>query len=318
MPFRPLRPSPLRPHRLPMLYFLPVALVWLGASLGAHPALATTPGSGARLVILMVWDGLRPDSVTATCTPNLHALASEGVLFADHHAIYPSQTMVNAAVLATGAAPSETGITGNVMYLAPLLAAVASTGSGPLARALTEPVSIENPALLAALGSHHSFDRPFMGVQSIAHDVLRQGGQVGIVGKAGPTFLFDVGAGDSNSKSSGEELFVSDDRVAPASLEQKLRVKTDPALLAAAIRQDPPFGNQDTFLAQVLIDHALPEAATAVRSNRSALLVFWQHNPDITQHLAGLEPRLGQRHLRSAMPTWVNCARRLQDSAWKT
>ncbi len=76
------------------------ALIWLLGGWAPRPALGAAPRGRARLFILMVWDGLRPDSVTQADTPNLYALAHQGVYFADHHSIYPTQTMVNAAVLA--------------------------------------------------------------------------------------------------------------------------------------------------------------------------------------------------------------------------
>src|SRR6202795_1509017 len=58
-----------------------------------------------RIVVLMVWDGLRPDFVTQRDTPNLYRLTREGVRFDKHHSIFPTLTMVNATALATGAPP---------------------------------------------------------------------------------------------------------------------------------------------------------------------------------------------------------------------
>jgi len=39
---------------------------------------------------LMVWDGLRPDFVSAERTPNLWRLAHQGVWFERSHAVYPT------------------------------------------------------------------------------------------------------------------------------------------------------------------------------------------------------------------------------------
>ena len=61
-------------------------------------------GSAARRVIIFVWDGLRADDLTPEITPNYFALARSGVVFADHHAVYPTFTMMNSASIATGAA----------------------------------------------------------------------------------------------------------------------------------------------------------------------------------------------------------------------
>src|SRR6266540_5719266 len=62
-----------------------------------------------RKVIMFVWDGLRPDSINPTDTPNLHALRETGVDFTDNHATYPTFTMINAASFATGAWPASAG-----------------------------------------------------------------------------------------------------------------------------------------------------------------------------------------------------------------
>jgi arylsulfatase A-like enzyme len=71
----------------------------------------------ARLVILFVVDGLRPDAITVEDTPTLHRLRSEGVTFTHSHAVFPTVTRVNAATLATGAQPGTHGIVGNQMYV---------------------------------------------------------------------------------------------------------------------------------------------------------------------------------------------------------
>src|SRR6266542_2046870 len=82
---------------------LSFALALLVGSACSHGAAAGTATAGERpRVIIFVWDGLRPDAITRAETPNLYALREEGVEFSDHHATYPTFTMVNAASLATG------------------------------------------------------------------------------------------------------------------------------------------------------------------------------------------------------------------------
>lgn len=71
----------------------------------------------ARLVIVFVVDGLRPDAITAADTPTLHRLRAEGVGCANSHAVFPTVTRVNAATLATGGQPGTHGIVGNQMYI---------------------------------------------------------------------------------------------------------------------------------------------------------------------------------------------------------
>src|SRR5262245_41352333 len=63
-----------------------------------------------KRVIVMVWDGLRPDSIEPTVTPELARLRDQrGVNFSDHHSIYPTFTMMNAAGFATGARSGHHG-----------------------------------------------------------------------------------------------------------------------------------------------------------------------------------------------------------------
>jgi len=64
-------------------------------------------------VVLVVWDGMRPDFVNQTNTPTLYELANRGVFFAHHHPVYVSSTEVNGAALATGDYPENSGIIGN-------------------------------------------------------------------------------------------------------------------------------------------------------------------------------------------------------------
>jgi arylsulfatase A-like enzyme len=71
----------------------------------------------ARLVIVFVVDGLRPDAVTPADTPTVHRLRAEGVCFANGHAVFPTVTRVNAATLATGTQPGTHGIAGNQIWV---------------------------------------------------------------------------------------------------------------------------------------------------------------------------------------------------------
>ena len=69
-----------------------------------------------RHVLLMVWDGMRPDFLTEANAPNLWKLAQSGVLFRNHHAVYPSATEVNGTAINTGGYPANDGIVGNSEY----------------------------------------------------------------------------------------------------------------------------------------------------------------------------------------------------------
>ena len=95
-------------------------LCLLAACAPVTPAGPTAPAAPAvpvdRSVVILVWDGLRPDAITPTDTPNLVRLRDAGVDFTDNHATYPTFTMMNAASFATGAFPDLTGYYGNVVW----------------------------------------------------------------------------------------------------------------------------------------------------------------------------------------------------------
>jgi len=81
--------------------------------LGSHSAAAR---GQAEHVVVVVWDGMRPDFVTPQYTPTLFEVARRGTFFARYHAAYVSTTEVNGTVLATGMLPDHSGIIANSEY----------------------------------------------------------------------------------------------------------------------------------------------------------------------------------------------------------
>jgi predicted AlkP superfamily pyrophosphatase or phosphodiesterase len=85
-----------------------------------HLFLAAVPSSSAATraehVVLVVWDGMRPDFVSAQYTPQLYDLAQRGSFFKNHHSIYITSTEVNGTALATGVFPNRSGIIANSEY----------------------------------------------------------------------------------------------------------------------------------------------------------------------------------------------------------
>src|SRR5438874_6827247 len=67
-------------------------------------------------VVVVVWDGMRPDFISAQYTPTLWKLAQSGVFFRRHHSVYPSATIVNGTALMTGVYPNHSGILANHAY----------------------------------------------------------------------------------------------------------------------------------------------------------------------------------------------------------
>ena len=95
-----------------------VVLLCLAAGCGPSAAQPEQepPERAQQRHLLIVLDGLRPDYVTPEVMPNLHALGEHGVVFTNHHAVYPTVTRVNAASISTGAYPETHGLMGNAVF----------------------------------------------------------------------------------------------------------------------------------------------------------------------------------------------------------
>src|SRR5215468_4445749 len=79
---------------------------------------------------IMVWDGLRPDQVSADVTPNLCRLAESGVWFDRSYAVFPSVTRANSPAIATGCRPGRAGVPGNTFLLRSADGTLVSHSSG--------------------------------------------------------------------------------------------------------------------------------------------------------------------------------------------
>jgi predicted AlkP superfamily pyrophosphatase or phosphodiesterase len=88
------------------------------STLAVAMATAAEPLPGkARLNLVFILDGLRPDSINPEDTPSLFKLRQEGVNYLNGHSVFPTVTRVNAAAMATGTYPGKNGIVGNTLYV---------------------------------------------------------------------------------------------------------------------------------------------------------------------------------------------------------
>jgi Type I phosphodiesterase / nucleotide pyrophosphatase len=257
----------------------------------AFPVAAGAQAHGhGRIFVLMVWDGLRPDFVTRTDTPALYALAHEGVLFERQHAQFPTVTIVNASALATGAPPSITGMLGDSMYLGPALEArgvkLAGTALEPFGAVA---MRLEDTRRMSELNGPEGFKGDLLGIDSVVQEIGREGGYTAVVGKQGPAFLFDdrvltVTRGkDDRGQPHADFMFATDDAAAPPAEAEKFF-----AGLPEASHTGVWDEKVDDYFTKVAIEGALPQARKAAAAGHPALVVIWLHNPDLTQHRAGL------------------------------
>src|SRR5882762_10856843 len=129
---------------------------------------ALAPGaqlsSESRHVVVVVWDGMRPDFVSEQNTPALWKLSREGVTFRNHHAVYPSATMVNGTALVTGVYPGKNGVIANYEYRPEIDRA--------------RSISVESPTVVSR-GDELSGGK-YVAVPTIAELIQRAGGRTAI------------------------------------------------------------------------------------------------------------------------------------------
>ncbi len=172
-------------------------------------------GTQPTRTIIMVWDGLRPDSVNATDTPNLYALRQSGVNFTDNHSTYPTFTMMNGSSFATGSFPKTSGFYGNTFWTPPQGSAN-TIPAGPTAGGGTQdyvdPVFTEDYQVLTTLNDYYGGQ--LLLVKSLFKTAQDAGLVTATVGKSGAAYIQDLGKGG---------YFLDENTVQPRSLVTELQ-----------------------------------------------------------------------------------------------
>jgi arylsulfatase A-like enzyme len=190
-----------------------------GGSDGLAPTPATPPVSTLQptRTIVMVWDGLRPDSVNATDTPNLYALRQSGVNFSDNHSTYPTFTMMNGASFATGSFPKTSGFYGNTFWTPPQGSGntipAGKTASGGT-QDYVAPVFTEDYQVLSTLNDYYGGQ--LLLVKTLFASAQAAGLTTATVGKSGAAYIQDLGRGG---------YFLDENTVMPRSLVTELQAK---------------------------------------------------------------------------------------------
>ncbi|MGZ5203525.1 MAG: alkaline phosphatase family protein [Caldimonas sp.] len=176
-----------------------------------------TPAPAAKQrTIVMVWDGLRPDSINPTDTPKLYALRQAGVQFADNHSTYPTFTMMNGSSFATGSFPKTSGFYGNTFWTPPQAGAAAPIPVGKSAgggnQDYVDPVFTEDYAVLTTLDAYYGGQ--LLLVKSLFKTAQDAGLTTLALGKSGAAYIQDLDRGG---------LFVDENTVLPQSLATELQ-----------------------------------------------------------------------------------------------
>lgn len=215
----------------------------------------------------MVWDGLRPDLITPEHTPALHALGRRGVFFTNSHAVFPTDTRINAATMQTGTWPSKHGVPGNSFY-APHLDA-----RGVFNTARQDDLE----ALRRARGGH-------MLLRETAADRLSIAG--------GGTVVVSTGSPGSALLQHPEAERCGDAMLHPTVLTGLERERLERAL-GPMPDGALPNTEQNRYFARAIVDFVIPDLAPD-------LLLFWHTDPDRTQHRHGLGGPESMTSLREA------------------
>lgn len=165
--------------------------------------------------IIMVWDGLRPDSINAADTPNLYQLRLTGANFSDNHATYPTFTMMNGSSFATGSFPRTSGFYGNTFWAPPQGGSNAIPVGNSAAGAsqdYVDPVFTEDYQVLSTLNTYYSGQ--LLLVKSLFATAQSAGLVTATIGKTGAAYIQDLGRGG---------YFLDENTVMPRSLVSELQ-----------------------------------------------------------------------------------------------
>jgi arylsulfatase A-like enzyme len=234
-------------------YCISMPILGLIFSLGLIGVAADAPNP-ARHIVVVVWDGMRPDFISEKTTPTLWKLGREGVTFRNHHAVYPSATMVNGTALVTGVYPGRNGVIANYEYRPEI--------------DRRRPINVESPAAVGR-GDELSHGK-YICVPTITELVQRAGGRTVIAAAKTVGLLLDRQA-DIGSAKNCVTLFAG----------ETLPTGTFASIVAAL----GPFPS-----ARLQYDAWTTKAATDFlwKDGVPTLSVIWLGEPDLTEHESAL------------------------------
>lgn len=221
------------------------------------PAIAfceTEPKGEDRHVVVLVWDGMRPDFMNERDTPALWKLAQDGVSFANHHSVYLTATNVNGAAIATGTYPNRNSLLANREF---------RPGIDP-----RNPVENAQPQTIQK-GDEVTGGK-YIATPTIAEIVRSAGRRTAVVGTKAVAFVHDRHA---EWTSYSVKNFV---KLAAAPMPAPLREEMVHLLGAFPIeaKNDEP---RNTYAARALTE-------VMWRDGVPAFSLLWLSEPDKTQH----------------------------------
>ncbi|MBW4598860.1 MAG: alkaline phosphatase family protein [Calothrix sp. FI2-JRJ7] len=234
--------------------------------------------------IIFVADGLRPDWVNSTDTPNLNEIRSDGVTFLNSHSLFPTFTTSNASAIATGHFLGDTGDFSNTIKV-----------NTPVKSAKNSLVPyLENNVVLKEVNKQ--FGANFLNEQSLLATARKADFSTAAVGKIGPVLIQDI------TLQQGEPTIIFDDDTG-----QKEGVTLNQDVISLLDKNSLPketpergengksgdYKTPGTTSANVTQQQYFADVTTKVilplfqQRQKPFVMVYWSRDPDGTQHNHG-------------------------------
>ena len=217
-------------------------------------------------VLIVVFDGLQPAQVRAELMPNLARFASEGVLFENHHPVFPSVTRTNAASMITGRYPGGHGLAANTMVARDYDPALVFSALEPvLERIKATTGRVLLAPTLADILAPHGMEYTAIGV-----------------GTSGNAYVHNPNADAVGGAT------IHPDFTLPYPLRGRLAAR-----FGAWPGETSPNTPRFDHAVRILTEHILPERSPAVA-------LIWSSEPDKAQHATGVGSETSDRAVREA------------------
>lgn len=224
-------------------------------------ATAASAAGRAEHVVVLVWDGMRPDFVTPQFCPNLYSLATNGVFFKNHHCAYISSTEVNGTALATGVHPGRSRVIANTEYRPE----ISVTGT------------FATEGLDAIRRGDMMTDGHYLGAETLA-EILQDNGMATAIAGTKPVVLLHDRSTRKNSKAEKDSVLLWEGKTIPRSAGEALpKVNDDKRWPSNAI----PNVAQDTWTTRSLI-------RSLWKTGVPKYSLLWLSDPDKSQHDVGV------------------------------
>ena len=225
-------------------------------------------------VIIVGFDGLQPSQVTPDRMPNLWEMGSQGVVFENHHSVFPTMTRVNVTSIQTGCYPGRHGLVANRVVVREFdPTRILNLGAPDL----TEMAEATGELLFV----------PTLGEILAANDAEYVA--VGI-GGTGNAFVQHPHAALVKGASIHRRFTI------PSELHESILSRFGPWPAGP----DPDAGPSGLSIS-TLMGHAVKVLTEYVIADRDpALSLLWCGEPDLSQHFEGVGSEQAERSLRDA------------------